>query len=136
MVGFSTAQPNLFKRNTLEPISDLKLLIKDYTPIAKNALTMLINVSDDPEVVQTCIDDDVFLDEHADLVVCDLVSPSDDLPVEVAIAATRGVEVMVLAPEGVEIDGMAADMLGLCDVTVIRYDGVEPHRALHARLLN
>ena len=62
MVGFSTAQPSLFKRNTLEPISDLKLLIKDYTPIAKNALTMLINVSDDPEVVKTCMDDDVFLE--------------------------------------------------------------------------
>jgi hypothetical protein len=62
LVGFSTAQPSLFKRNTLEPISDLKLLIKDYTPIARNALTMLINVSDDPEVVKTCIDDDVFLE--------------------------------------------------------------------------
>lgn len=62
LVGFSTAQPSLFKRNTLEPIADLKLLIKDYTVIAKNALTMLINLTDDDEVIKTCIDDDVFLE--------------------------------------------------------------------------
>ena len=80
-------------------------------------------------------DEDVSLAEEAELVVCDLVRPADDLPVEVALAATRGVEVVVLAPAAVAIDGMAADLLGLCDVTVIRYDGVEPHRALHARLL-
>lgn len=62
LVGFSTAQPSLFKRNTLEPIADLKLLIKDYTAIAKNALTMLINLTDDEEIVKTCIDDEVFLE--------------------------------------------------------------------------
>jgi hypothetical protein len=62
LVGFSTAQPTLFKRNTLEPIADLKLLIKDYTAIAKNALTMLINLTDDEEIVKTCIDDEVFLE--------------------------------------------------------------------------
>ena len=62
LVGFSTAQPSLFKRNTLEPIADLKLLIKDYTAIAKNALTMLINLTDDQEVVKTCVNDEVFLE--------------------------------------------------------------------------
>ena len=80
-------------------------------------------------------DDDVWLDEEAGLVVCDLVCPADDLPVEVAVAATRGVEVLVLAPEGVDIDGMAGELLRTCDATVVRYAGVEPHRVLHARLL-
>jgi hypothetical protein len=80
-------------------------------------------------------DDDVWLDDEAKLVVCDVVCPADDLPVEVALAATRGVEVVVLAPVGVVLDGMAGELLGLCNATVIRYDGVEPHRALHARLL-
>lgn len=80
-------------------------------------------------------DDDVWLDDQAALVVCDVVCPAADLPVEVALAATRGVEVLVLAPRGVELDGMAGELLDLCDATVVRYDGVEPHRALHARLL-
>lgn len=62
LVGYSTAQPSLFKRNQLEPIKDLKLLIKDYGPIAKNALTMLVNVSEDSEVVKSLMDDDAFLE--------------------------------------------------------------------------
>lgn len=31
LVGYSLAQPGLFKRNQLEPIKDLKLLVKDYS---------------------------------------------------------------------------------------------------------
>jgi hypothetical protein len=31
LVGFSTAQPDLFKRHQLLPIRDLKLLVRDYT---------------------------------------------------------------------------------------------------------
>ena len=64
-----------------------------------------------------------------------MICPADDLPVEVALAATRGVAVVVLAPLGVVLDGMAGELIAQCDATVIRYDGVEPHRALHARLL-
>lgn len=63
LVGYSSAQPSLFKRNQLEPISDLKLLIKDYTPISKNALTMLINVSDDEEVLKCLVDDEKFVED-------------------------------------------------------------------------
>jgi hypothetical protein len=37
-------------------------LIKDYTAIAKNALTMLINLTDDEEIIKTCVDDEVFLE--------------------------------------------------------------------------
>lgn len=53
---------NLFKRNQLEPVKDLKLLVKDYTPIAKNALTMLINISDDAQVLKDIANDDAFLE--------------------------------------------------------------------------
>jgi hypothetical protein len=31
LVGFSTAQPDLFKHHQLLPVRDLKLLVRDYT---------------------------------------------------------------------------------------------------------
>ncbi|EME41273.1 hypothetical protein DOTSEDRAFT_176315 [Dothistroma septosporum NZE10] len=62
LVGYSTAQPSLFKRNQLEPVKDLKLLLKDYGPIAHNALTMLVNISEDAEVLKSLSDDDAFLE--------------------------------------------------------------------------
>ncbi|EMC92942.1 hypothetical protein BAUCODRAFT_51220, partial [Baudoinia panamericana UAMH 10762] len=62
LVPYSTAQPSLFKRNQFEPVKDLKLLLKDYQPIAKYALTILINISEDGEVRGTLVDDDVFLE--------------------------------------------------------------------------
>jgi len=43
-------------------VKDLKLLLKDYPPIAKNALMILINISEDGEVVKSLIDDDDFLE--------------------------------------------------------------------------
>jgi hypothetical protein len=52
----------LFKRNQLEPVKDLKLLVKDYAPIAKNALTILINISSDAEVVRSLANDDALLE--------------------------------------------------------------------------
>ncbi|KAK5697957.1 Protein hgh1 [Elasticomyces elasticus] len=62
LVGYSTAQPSLFKRNQLEPVRDLKLLVKDYAPIAKNALTILVNLSEDEEVLKSLADDDAYLE--------------------------------------------------------------------------
>ncbi|KAG2412639.1 hypothetical protein HFD88_010196 [Aspergillus terreus] len=62
LVGFSTAQPELFKRHQLLPVRDLKLLARDYTPIAKNALTMLINLSADEEVLANLAEDDAFVE--------------------------------------------------------------------------
>ena len=87
---------------------------------------------------RTCLahgDDELWLDPETALVVCDLVNPAADLPVQVALAATRGLDVIVLAPAGVPIAGVAADLLARCNTTVLRYAGVEPHRVLHARLL-
>lgn len=62
LVGYSQSNPTLWKRNQLEPIKDLKLLVKDYAPIAKNALTILINVSADAEVQKALAKDDEFLE--------------------------------------------------------------------------
>ena len=45
LVGYSATHTSLFKREQLTPVKDLKLLVKDYPPIAKHALTMLINLS-------------------------------------------------------------------------------------------
>ncbi|CAG8197343.1 unnamed protein product [Penicillium salamii] len=63
LVGFSTAQPDLFKRHQLLPVRDLKLLVRDYTAIAKNALIMLVNLSSDEEVLKLLSDDDKFLED-------------------------------------------------------------------------
>lgn len=63
LVGYSTAQPVLFKRNTFEPLTDLKLLVKDYPPIARDALTMLVNLSgEDMEVLNLLSTDEAFLE--------------------------------------------------------------------------
>ena len=79
-------------------------------------------------------EDEVWLAGDASLVVCDLVNPAEDLPIEVALAATRGVQVVVTVPAGVPLEGIAAALLDDCDATVLRYDGVEPHRVLHEQL--
>ena len=61
-MGYSTSQPSIFKRNGLEPVKDLKLLVKDYAPIAKDALTILINISEDTEVLSSLAGDVNFLE--------------------------------------------------------------------------
>ncbi|RMZ90146.1 hypothetical protein DV736_g2614, partial [Chaetothyriales sp. CBS 134916] len=63
LVGYSSSNAAIFKKHQLGPITDLKLLVRDYAPIAKNALTILINLSSsqDEEVVKTLADDDAFL---------------------------------------------------------------------------
>lgn len=40
----------------------MKLLVKDYPPIAKNVLTMLINLSEDTEVLEALVADPKFLE--------------------------------------------------------------------------
>ncbi|PLB44669.1 DNA-binding protein HGH1 [Aspergillus steynii IBT 23096] len=62
LVGFSKSEPGLFKRHQLLPVRDLKLLVRDYTPIAKNALTILINLSADEEILANLANDDAFVD--------------------------------------------------------------------------
>ncbi|KAI9721030.1 MAG: hypothetical protein M1812_002510 [Candelaria pacifica] len=69
LVGYSTSQPTIFKAAQLTPIKDLKLLVKDYAvrvahalQIAKNALIILVNLSDDREILQYLAEDDAFLE--------------------------------------------------------------------------
>ncbi|KAF2473407.1 DNA-binding protein-like protein HGH1 [Lindgomyces ingoldianus] len=62
LVGYSQSHTSLFKRDQLTPIKGLKLLVKDYAPIAKNALTILINISHDSEVLKSLAKDDAFLE--------------------------------------------------------------------------
>lgn len=71
----------------------------------------------------------------AGLVVCDVVRPDVDLPVELTLAGMRGIPVLVLLPEGVPVDGLAGAVLADARATVVRYFRVEPHRALHERLV-
>ncbi|KAI9699499.1 MAG: hypothetical protein M1820_007130 [Bogoriella megaspora] len=68
LVGYSSTQPEIFKTGQLTPVKDLKLLIKDYpvepspNPISKNALTILINLSGDAEVLKFLAEDNAFLE--------------------------------------------------------------------------
>ncbi|KAG9723143.1 hypothetical protein KCU73_g13785, partial [Aureobasidium melanogenum] len=62
LVGFSTAQPSLFKYQDLTPIKDMKLLVRDYPPIAKNVLTILVNISSDEQILNSLAQDDQFLE--------------------------------------------------------------------------
>jgi hypothetical protein len=71
---------------------------------------------------------------EAAVVVCDLISPERDIPVEVAIAATRRTPVLALVPADARLDGWAAELLGECGATVLRYGRAEPHQVLHAAL--
>jgi hypothetical protein len=70
--------------------------------------------------------------EGAALMVVDVVRPTEDLPVEVAIAQMLDIPLIALVPEGVEIRGLAADLLA--DAVVVRYDGQPPRHVL-ARVL-
>ncbi|MCJ1405367.1 hypothetical protein MMC11_008594 [Xylographa trunciseda] len=62
LLPYSKTQPAIFKINQLTPVKDLKLLVKDYAPIAKNVLTILINISGDRDVLGVVADDDAFLE--------------------------------------------------------------------------
>lgn len=62
LLGYSTTSPAVFKTNQLQPITDLKLLIRDYESIAKNALTILVNLSEDAEIRENLIKDDEFVE--------------------------------------------------------------------------
>jgi hypothetical protein len=94
LVGYSDSNLALFKRNQLEPVKDLKLLVKDYAPIAKNALTILINISSDTEVLKSLAKDDALLETLLSrITVCQFTEH----------ATTNGIEVDdVVEPQGEE----------------------------------
>ncbi|KAB8228215.1 hypothetical protein BDV23DRAFT_161247 [Aspergillus alliaceus] len=121
LVGFSTAQPNLFKRHQLLPVRDLKLLVRDYTPIAKNALTMLINLSADEEVLANLADDDTFLETLLTKVTNPKEPNADDVSMLFANLAKSDKMQRLLtlkrrAPEPVSTSPNAMDQLMDCFV--------------------
>lgn len=59
---YSAAQPNIFKAEDLTPIKHLKFLIRDHPKIAEHALTILINLTGDQQVLESVATDDKFLD--------------------------------------------------------------------------
>ncbi|KAK4935345.1 Protein hgh1 [Elasticomyces elasticus] len=77
LVAYSTqpSQIQIFKRNQLEPIKDLKLLIKDYAQIQKDALGVLTNLTahNDREIIRSLCDDERFIGELCRQIV-DLVN--------------------------------------------------------------
>ncbi|GJN76753.1 hypothetical protein PLIIFM63780_000240 [Purpureocillium lilacinum] len=62
LVPYSTSDPEVFKADGLKPIKNLKLLIKDHPKIAEHVLTMLVNLSGDPDVLSELVKDEKFLD--------------------------------------------------------------------------
>ncbi|GIJ87170.1 hypothetical protein Asppvi_006076 [Aspergillus pseudoviridinutans] len=121
LVGFSTAQPDLFKRHQLLPVRDLKLLVRDYTQIAKNALTILINISSDQEVLANLAEDDAFI-ETLMVKITDVKEPiADDIAMLFANLAksdklSRLITLKRRTAESVSTSTMAIDQLMDCFV--------------------
>ncbi|KAG6291751.1 hypothetical protein E4U09_003803 [Claviceps aff. purpurea] len=69
LVPFSTAEPAIFKANDLKPIKHLKLLVRDHPKIAEHVLTILINLSGDPDVLKDLVNDDAFIGVILDHIV-------------------------------------------------------------------
>ncbi|MCJ1313852.1 hypothetical protein MMC25_007532 [Agyrium rufum] len=62
LLPYSESDPAIFKAREYAPVKDLKLLTKDYSPIAKNVLLILINISKDSDVLKQLAPDDAFLE--------------------------------------------------------------------------
>ncbi|KAJ5798233.1 uncharacterized protein N7503_007529 [Penicillium pulvis] len=121
LVGYSIAQPSLFKRHQLLPIRDLKLLTRDYTPIAKNVLTILVNLSADEEILKALAEDD----EYIETLLLKLTNVKDPNVDEAAMLLANLVKSDYLqklhtlkrrVPEGVSTSENAIDQLMDCFV--------------------
>ncbi|KAM4060364.1 hypothetical protein HRG_002066 [Hirsutella rhossiliensis] len=73
LVPYSTVEPAIFKADGLKPVKNLKLLVKDHPKIAEHVLTLLVNLSADPEVLEELAKDDKFLE----LVFLYIVNPEE-----------------------------------------------------------
>ncbi|KAL8746537.1 MAG: hypothetical protein Q9190_001455 [Brigantiaea leucoxantha] len=62
LVPYSKTQPSVFKANQLTPVKDLKLLVKDYAPIARHVLEILINLSTESDVLASLAGDSSLLE--------------------------------------------------------------------------
>ncbi|KAI1877163.1 uncharacterized protein JN550_001235 [Neoarthrinium moseri] len=62
LVPYSTSEPSIFKVENLQPVKNLKLLVKDHPKIAEHVVTILVNLSADRDVLECLATDDKFLD--------------------------------------------------------------------------
>ncbi|KAG5658390.1 hypothetical protein KAF25_010571 [Fusarium avenaceum] len=69
LVPYSLAEPNVFKAEKLQPIKHLSFLVRDHPKIAEHAITMLVNLSSDKEVLEFLATDEKFLGIVFDLIV-------------------------------------------------------------------
>ncbi|KAG5981129.1 hypothetical protein E4U55_003265 [Claviceps digitariae] len=69
LVPYSTAQPAIFKTESLKPVKHLKLLVRDHPKIAEHVLTILINLAGDPDVLKDLASDDAFISVILDHIV-------------------------------------------------------------------
>ncbi|OHE94337.1 hypothetical protein CORC01_10384 [Colletotrichum orchidophilum] len=69
LVGFSQADPSIFKSDNLTPVKHLKFLVRDHPKIAEHALTILINLTAEKDVLENVATDQKFIDILLDLVV-------------------------------------------------------------------
>ncbi|TEA11481.1 Protein HGH1-like protein [Colletotrichum sidae] len=69
LVGYSQAQPEIFKTEGLTPIKHLKFLVKDHPKIAEHVLTILVNLTAEKDVLEFVATDDKFIGELVDLMI-------------------------------------------------------------------
>lgn len=74
-------QSTLWKRQQLEPLKDLKLLIRDYTQIATDSLTILVNLTGcgDREILEYYSRDSQFVEQILKKTIDDISEPNADL---------------------------------------------------------
>ncbi|KAI0396263.1 hypothetical protein F5Y17DRAFT_456203 [Xylariaceae sp. FL0594] len=63
LIPYSISQPSIFKADNLQPVRNLKLLIKDVPEIAEHIITILINLATDGEILENLATDQKFVDE-------------------------------------------------------------------------
>jgi hypothetical protein len=79
LVPYSTSEPAVFKAENLQPIKNLRLLVRDHASISEFAITILVNLSGDREVLEVLATDEKFVEHifarlvkqdepHADLI--------------------------------------------------------------------
>ncbi|KAK0746621.1 hypothetical protein B0T18DRAFT_348337 [Schizothecium vesticola] len=73
LAALSLEKPALFKKDSLTPIKHCKFLVRDDPKIAEHALTILINLSGDTEVLEFIATDDKFLG----IILANVVDPSE-----------------------------------------------------------
>ncbi|KAF5708361.1 hypothetical protein FMUND_10632 [Fusarium mundagurra] len=69
LVPYSLSEPSIFKAEKLQPVKHLSFLVRDHPKIAEHAITMLVNLSSDQEVLEFLAKDEKFLGILFDLIV-------------------------------------------------------------------